>query len=450
MEGLNLTPSFTIDTNNIIHVVWSHKVTNQHYIIMHTQSEDDGLTWVDADTVLNIPNAWLYRTNISCDNRNQLVLTFDSISWGGTYTQVYAIEYDGVLWSTQKRISSINNAKENRIIADHSGRVYCFWHEYYNQAYKIMYRFYENGQWSDTYVPYSDTNEYVLENIDVDIDNNLHGIGYFTGHGQSYDETVFVYFRYEYFNNQWAAAEFVNNSLPFRGCAIAADTLLLPQVVFSQYTSLLPFDYGMLYRKQGLWGWEPADTILNHEEEYYPQIGINSLNEPEIVTVETITNENTLLYNYYKKDGEYFREIIDSNGSFLFKSLRKTNNSIKLIYGKMPLNTGWNGIVYYTSKSIFVSVNEQLENTFTIYPNPGNGTFELTFEWKAYNNRASITIYDIYGKAVFGKTDIQLLRGNNTILIDLLKNNNYLSAGVYRVVLQSGQWIVQSNYLLIQ
>ena len=66
------------------------------------------------------------------------------------------------------------------------------------------------------------------------------------------------------------------------------------------------------------------------------------------------------------------------------------------------------------------------------------------------NNRASITIYDIYGKAVFGKTDIQLLRGNNTILIDLLKNNNYLSAGVYRVVLQSGQWIVQSNYLLIQ
>jgi hypothetical protein len=95
-------------------------------------------------------------------------------------------------------------------------------------------------------------------------------------------------------------------------------------------------------------------------------------------------------------------------------------------------------------------VNEQLENTFTIYPNPGNGTFELTFEWKAYNNRASITIYDIYGKAVFGKTDIQLLRGNNTILIDLLKNNNYLSAGVYRVVLQSGQWIVQSNYLLIQ
>jgi hypothetical protein len=65
MEGLNLTPSFTIDTNNIIHVVWSHKVTNQHYIIMHTQSEDDGLTWVDADTVLNIPNAWLYRTVVN-------------------------------------------------------------------------------------------------------------------------------------------------------------------------------------------------------------------------------------------------------------------------------------------------------------------------------------------------------------------------------------------------
>jgi len=451
MTSLNLTPSFTIDTNNIIHVVWAHKIEdNLHYltIIMHSQSFDDGLTWDVPDTVLYIQDAWLFRTNIACDNLNHLILTFDSISWGGTYTQVYAMEFNGQQWTAHHRISSLNNAKENRIIADHNGRVYCFWHEYYNQSFKFMYKYYENGQWSDTYIPYADTNEYQLENIDVDADNNLHGVGYFTGHGQTYDKTVFAYFRYEYFNQQWSPVEIVNTGLPFQGCDIAADTLLLPQLVFSQYTSIMPYDYGMLYQKQGLWGWEPADTVVNHEEEYYPQIGINNLNEPEIVTVELITNDNTLLYNYYKKDGEYQRELIDSNGSILFTCLLKKNNSLKLIYGKMPLNSGWNGNVYFTSKSIYVAANEPIERQFKIFPNPGNGKFELTFITKQ-NTSAIIKVYDMLGKIVYHQSDFTLVPGTNSLKIDILKSNPGLPSGMYRVVVQTGNQILQTSYLLL-
>jgi hypothetical protein len=451
MSSLNLTPSFTIDTNNIIHVVWVHKIEdNQHYltIIMHSQSSDDGLTWDAPDTVLHIQDAWLLNTNVACDNHNHLVLTFDSISWGGTYTQVYAMEYNGVQWSAYHRISSLNNAKENKIIADHNGRVYCFWHEYYNGASKFMYRIYENGQWSDTYIPYADSGTYFLENIDVDTDNNLHGIGYFTAHRQSFDETVFAYFRYEYFNDRWSPIEIVNTGLPFRGCDIVADTLLLPQMVFSQFTGFYPYDYGMLYRKHGIAGWEPADTIVNHEEEYYPQIGINNQNEPEIVTVELITNENTLLYNYYKKNGEYQRELIDSDGSILFTSLLKKNNSLNLIYGKMPLNSVGNGNVYFTSKTNHVSANKPLKMEVEIFPNPGNGKFDMTISTKQ-NTSAIIKIYDILGKMVFHQSGYSLVPGTNSLKIDIRKSNSDLPSGIYRVVLQAGNELLQTSYILL-
>jgi len=417
---------------------------------LHTQSNDGGSTWSEADTVLNIPNAWLYETHMVCNTNNQLVVSFDSISWGGTYTQVYAMIFNGISWSPPVKLSSNNNAKGNKLIADHAGRVYCFWHELYNGNTKFMYRVYENEQWGETVIPYSDTNVYVLENLDVDTDNNLHGIGYFNYQNQTSDDMATTYFLYEKFNNQWALPYFVSYATPFQGCDIVSDNLLLPQTVISAYISQVPIDYVTMHRKEWFLGWEPIDTVSVHKEEYYPLIEINSDNSPDYIITELITNSNLLLKDYYKIDDNFIIELIDSNGSILFSNIQKYNSEFKLVYGKLPLNSVFDNNIFYTTKSLNVSRKGADPSILTkIFPNPCEKELNISLYMES-SCKCSIRLVDISGKIILHEERVNLDQGNNLIKLNLNRiNNNFSPSKSSYLVIQSEKFKLIKPILIL-
>lgn len=417
-SSINVNPGLAIDSNNVYHVVWAHKVSPIYWIILHSQSIDEGSSWSEADTVLNIPDAWLYETHIVCYEGDKLVVSFDSISWGGTYTQVYAMMFDGVTWSYPFKLSSANNAKGNKLIVDHANRVFCFWHELYNGNTKFMYRVFEDGQWGETVIPYSDSNVYVLENIDVDADNNLHGIGYFNYDYQTSDDMSTTYYLYEKYNNQWAPPYFLSINLPYRGCDIVADTMLLPQTVFSDYIQMAPLDFGTIHRKQDNWGWGIADTVSAHKEEIDPRIEISSENKPDFIISELIPHSyDVVLKDYYQYDEAYSSKEIDSNGSIILPYILNSNARFNLVYAKLPLYSGWDNYICYTAKSLNVGYKENDAKVLTIiFPNPCKNEINISV-FASNTSTCNISLQDMFERRMFEMNNVKLLAGNNLIPI---------------------------------
>jgi len=436
--SLNSYPGLAIDTNNIYHVVWTHMVSPVYWILLHSQSNNEGSSWSVADTVLNIPDSWLFETHLVCNKNNELIVTFDSISWGGTYTQVYAIIYNGISWSAPIKLSSNNNAKANKPIVDNEGRVYCFWHEIYNGNGKFMYRIYEDCLWGETIVPYTDSNVYVLENLHVDRDNNIHAIGYFHFNAQTSDDFVTAYYLYGESNNQWESPYIISNNKPFKGCDIVTDTFQLPHTVTNDYINLAPIDYASLHRNQSFLGWESPDTVTSHKEEYYPQIEINAENDPDFIIAEMITNDNLMLKNYFKIDDAYIIELIDNNGSIMFKNLQRYNTELKLVYGKMPVDAGLNSDIFITSKSIHVGIIEtEKYHISSIFPNPCSTELNICIAVVS-NCVCSVSLVDILGRTIQSKDNVSLLPGNNYINVHIKRSNNSFST-------YSGYLVIRSN-----
>jgi hypothetical protein len=307
-----------------------------------------------------------------------------------------------------------------------------------------MYRIYEDGYWGDTFIPYTDSNVYVLESIDVDMSNNIHAIGYFNLQNQTSDYFVTAYYLYEQSTNQWETPYIISNNMPYRGCDIVVDSLQLPHAVTDDYISQVPIDFATLHRNQSMLGWEPCDTVSAHKEEFYPQIEINAENNPDFIIAEMITNDNLMLKNYYKINDTYVIELIDSNGSIMFKNLQRHNSELILVYGKMALDSGLNSVLYLTRKSINVGIKDT-EKIYVskIYPNPCSTELNISLSVSSLCV-CSITLVDILGKTILSKYNVGLIPGNNNIKVALKRFNNHISS-------HSGYVVIRiNNYVLVQ
>ena len=77
-----------------------------------------------------------------------------------------------------------------------------------------------------------------------------------------------------------------------------------------------------------------------------------------------------------------------------------------------------------------------------VYPNPGNGQFNLMIEWSA-NEPADISITDLTGKVVHTLVNQNLVEGTQQLAI----NASFLSEGNYSVTIRSATGM--KNLLLI-
>ena len=99
-----------------------------------------------------------------------------------------------------------------------------------------------------------------------------------------------------------------------------------------------------------------------------------------------------------------------------------------------------------TSDTIFVTVSDINEfavlNNFSIYPNPNNGEFSISFDL-IESTEVNITITDLIGKIVYQKNEAECYgKINNAI------NLSDLNKGMYIINLQTGKQQVNKRFVI--
>ena len=157
LGGYSKDPDMVIDHNNIIHVVWTYKITSTHWLIYYTYSEDDGMTWAEPFDLLQNTDLWMSQPHIACDSKNNLYVTYTYNTMDYNNMLIKMLTYDGQQWSEPIIISEgMPGSHYNKVVVDSEDNLYVFW-GYYSLA--MYYRYQNNSNWSEIYCPYCDSTD---------------------------------------------------------------------------------------------------------------------------------------------------------------------------------------------------------------------------------------------------------------------------------------------------
>lgn len=262
MGGLNLTPDFCIDNNGVIHCVWQHFYETNFSKIFYNKSYNDGTSWTTAEDISLNNEKRLSQPHIVCDLENNLHITFDYNIGNPYQTLVYYKMYDGVFWSEPFTISeNMPEAHNNKLIIDNYNRVYCFWHRSLYNNGTTFYRYYENGNWSEIFIPYDNNGYLGFANCAIDTNNNLHWIGSHHYEGQTHYDDKPVYFYYE--NGLWSDFVEFGELYSWNGKDIDLDDLEMPHLVWREFTNdSLPPNDGTFYVYNNGYNWTVPELIV--------------------------------------------------------------------------------------------------------------------------------------------------------------------------------------------
>lgn len=447
MPGINNNQDLCIDRIGTRHVVWSHKVLDGYWVIMYSKSTTGGTTWSTPDTIVNLPGAWLYEPHIVSDTMNNLYVSFDSISQGGSFGQVYLIIKEGDEWGTPKRLTNeYELAMHSLLTIDGNNRLYVFWQGYYNQNYKFIYKYLENEILSEQIIPFVDSNYYSLRSIKTDKLNNLHCNGLFKFFGQGNQYPRVSYTKFESASNQWQPTEDLNINNSNNGCDIAIDTNLFPCIVWGQkINATLPYEYATVLKGYNLAGWGKGDTI-NKVEEYNHKIIVDKNNAVHIIDCYVLPDNNTLTtFNYYSMSTTgWSKEILDENGSIIMFDIEATNETVDIVYGKMIDRAGQDTVrTYFINKSILVGLTQAVDKgqPLFVYPNPSNTSATIGVDI-AKPVPASLYLLDQSGKIIKTFFENKTLTQKNETIYNLTDNyGGILPSGTYLLVLKSDKFI---------
>ena len=126
-----------------------------------------------------------------------------------------------------------------------------------------------------------------------------------------------------------------------------------------------------------------------------------------------VTSNNPVGKVYYGSSGEYLVQLVLTDSSGIVDTLSKT-----YIVPDCPSQQRKKNIV-----------NSYVNNNFSIYPNPNNGNF--TFK-STVNTPIQLIIYDMMGKAIFSKTQVE-----NNLEINITNHPK----GIYQVKIIQGKLI---------
>ena len=114
LEGHDYEPDIAIDSNLILHAVWTHKIESNFFKIYYSRSEDLGLSWLNPLDFSENTNLWYGNPHITAGNENLIYISFEYNLGNPNQTMVYLKIFDGTLWSEPVLIS------ENMPGSDHS------------------------------------------------------------------------------------------------------------------------------------------------------------------------------------------------------------------------------------------------------------------------------------------------------------------------------------------
>jgi len=235
--------------------------------------------------------------------------------------------------------------------------------------------------------------------------------------------------------------KFVNDSVGF----ISSSYLSNP----SKKSLLKTIDYGQTWNEIYL---DSVNTILDFSF-FSADTGYMLLNNGSLLKTTTpgtwsnlLTNTSIKCFSFYDANTGYiggstgFLSKTRNGGQTWTSEISGTNNTITSIY------TFTNQVAYfkdnllnlYKNTPLIASIkNNSSVNELKIYPNPNNGSFQVTVN----NEQATeIKIYDVAGKLVFS----QSINGNTTI------DANTLQEGVYTISISNSEGTANKKLVIIR
>ncbi|MEH6763752.1 MAG: reprolysin-like metallopeptidase [Aequorivita antarctica] len=124
---------------------------------------------------------------------------------------------------------------------------------------------------------------------------------------------------------------------------------------------------------------------------------------------------------------------VPNNGSALVNvpNLNTTTGRLMVISSNNIFYDINNAVITVTGT---VGVEEFTFENFAVYPNPSNGTFNLTFK-PASNDNIEVSLYDLRGR-IIGQTTFDDVSASNTFSKQL--DYNYVESGMYFLVVKNG------------
>jgi hypothetical protein len=398
MGGFNQMPDFCIDSNGVIHCVWTHFYNVNYSKIFYNKSLDDGLTWITAEDIsLNSEKRIAY-PHIACDSENNLHLTYDYDIGNYLATLVYYKKFDGSSWSDPLIISeNMPESHANKLVIDHNDRVYCFWYRSINNG-TTYYRYKENGVWSDIFLPYNNSDYFAFSNCAIEKNNNLHWIGAHYYDSQTAYEIRPIYFYYNYADNTWSNFIEFGTHRAWYGFDIDLDTLNLPHLVWQEFINEnIPPNDGTFYSFFNGSDWAVPDLIV--EDPMEQQIIIDENNNINIFDVEK-NEEGSWLVHYYLFNGFWEGKIIDESEWYgMFPEVKNSNHKIYIIYYKSLDDT--NSDIYFINADIISRLDliNHIQMKMRLIPNPFKKTVKILTECDQ-NKKIEVMIFSLRGELI--------------------------------------------------
>jgi len=435
--------SMTIDEMGTIHIAWSSKVTDTHWIINYTQSNDNGTTWSEPLDLLKNTNYWMAQPNIVSDNRNILYVTYtyDYLSWTASGRLIKLIIYDGHHWGEPIIVSKDMSSSHYPISAiDHNDRIYVFWNfAFTDDSY---YRYIQNNILSEIRCPYPGGNADYFVNAIVDNRNNIHVVGSSLSISNPGYEKL-EYFNFDYNFNTWIPPLNPIKDTISVGMDIALNQHELPACIYrkmSRSSGVFLDDTTKHLAKNGH-DWSNSTIISGaNGTQNYQQLIFDQNNDSHVIERQEIENYFGW-FHFFKAEQNWTAELIDSSLYLAFSKLVFYNNNLYFSFGKAwEVEGSIITDIFFTKYDIVTNQQEHLKNIseLKIFPNPSQGDVCIEFE-NSIQQSLNISIFDINGNQIKTLIDKKMPQGQQQVLWDGTKQNGKkVKSGSYLVRLQAG------------
>jgi len=297
MQGYNDDPDFCVDSNGVIHCVWSHEIETNFRKIYYSKSENSGEAWTEPEDISLNDSMWMSNPHITCDSENNLYLAYDYNTGDPDNMLILLKKFDGITWNEKDTISiNLPGSMHNRIVIDYDNRVYIFWF-YYD---KIYYRFLEDKTFSEIMCPHcGDSDLYFLSSAISDNNNNLHCIGRYLKENNYDNDIKAIYFNYDFFTDQWQEKYFLSGNRAWSGSDISVDNNQNPHLTWHEPTTEgPPYNDATFYTYYNGYSWASNEIVV--EDPKYQTIAIDFNNRVHIANQEK-TEEGVQLVHYQKQ-----------------------------------------------------------------------------------------------------------------------------------------------------
>ncbi len=447
MQGYNDNPDFCVDSNGVIHCVWSHKIEDNYRKIYYSKSGDGGDSWTEPEDISLNDTMWMSKPYIACDSESNLYLTYNYNTANYYDTQVHLRKFNGISWSDSIVVSEGYPGSNNAgLTVDQNERLYVFW--YFGELF--YYKYYENDNWSNVLCPYDSENYHSFIKTVCDSENNLHCLGSFHYSGQTHYQDRIVYFKYDFNNDQWSDITFLSDITMGVGYDIALDQNGYPHVVWRQSTPLID---STLYSYFDGDTWIEPQAINKDKDSYYQVVAVDSLDNIHIIVREK-TSYGYQLVHYFNNSINWEKKSIDSAGQSLSDSKLLVNqNKLKVIYDKC-IESG------DTNNNIMFSKYDIVTNTFRIsseankfnisqnYPNPFKDYTVINFSVNK-NGYTSLKIFNLKGRLIKILVNDNKNKGDYSVIWDGTdQKGNKVTSGIYLYRLQVDKYCMTRSLII--